>query len=135
MSAYVVEDKTINRIVTRLEFDRDGNWPKKQLADLLGFTSQYELANQKIGEAMLALNVEAVNQRYNQDDKPMKYKYKRTIVPPIQALKSLSCWLYQCSEGDVPERPLYKILRAYEGGTAKGIIQDRLPEYSQAEWG
>jgi hypothetical protein len=40
----------------------------------------------------------------------LDYRYRETeSVPLVQVLKSLQCWLYQCSEGNVPETELYKL--------------------------
>lgn len=52
----------------------------------------------------------------------------------MQALKSLRCWLYQCSEGNVPEQPLFKALERYAGDLAFHIVAE-LPGWNAAEWG
>jgi hypothetical protein len=52
----------------------------------------------------------------------------------IQAHKSASCLLYQCSEGDVPERPLFKALKAFTQRLAKEFITID-PRWEEAQWG
>ena len=46
----------------------------------------------------------------------------------------MSCLLYQCSEGKVPNRRLYDELNRAAGELAQAIVQD-LPEYEKASWG
>jgi hypothetical protein len=52
----------------------------------------------------------------------------------IQAHKSASCLLYQCSEGDVPERPLFKALEAFVQRLADEFITID-PRWEEALWG
>jgi hypothetical protein len=51
----------------------------------------------------------------------------------IEHVKSLQCLIYQCSEGDIDQRPLYKALRKKEHETLAEIVRS-LPEYDAAEW-
>ena len=61
------------------------------------------------------------------------YEFKLRIIPKIHSLKALSCFLYQCSEGTIPKRKLYKEMRQKERKLAFDII-DSMPEY-EAELG
>jgi hypothetical protein len=46
----------------------------------------------------------------------------------------MKCWLYQCAEGDVPERELYTFFAdVVEKYLLRKIVYN-LPEYDQAEW-
>jgi hypothetical protein len=63
----------------------------------------------------------------------------RNWTPPdrlgkVQFFKSLQCFLYQCSEGNVPDRPLFKALQDVEAFLAPTVNQDS-PKYNVAVWG
>lgn len=133
MSAFIVQDKTINRVATYLVSDREAAWVKKQLQEKCGINESLDL----IGIAMFNLNVAAVNGRYGADQagqfRPLNYCAGYQLASRVQVLKSLRCWLYQCTEGTVPETDLYKIMEEYAKQLAYEIIA-RLPEYASAEW-
>jgi hypothetical protein len=57
-----------------------------------------------------------------------------TDTTPIEQFKAISCLLYQCSDGNVPNSPLYYELSHAAGELAQRIVQD-LPEYDKASWG
>jgi len=52
----------------------------------------------------------------------------------VAAYKAASCLRYQCSEGDVPEQPLYKALVQFIGDLACETI-DETDEYDACPWG
>jgi hypothetical protein len=134
MSAYIVDDITINRVLAFLAFDRNAEWLKLRLDDAgLGHDMP------ALGAAMFALNVEAVRQRYDDDNiegfRSLDYEYRAELPPAIhQALKSLHCWHYQCTEGNVLTSALYRLMGDYAHDLAGRIVSE-LPEYRQAEWG
>ena len=147
MSAFVVEHKAINRIVSKLKMQvqRGGLWEEQYV--LAPILQAAEVARdgedtwQNLGMALLAANVDAVQQRYP-DDLPdnlpgtigetlLNYRYRYEMTSRVQALKSLSCLHYQMAEGDVPERAIYKVLQDLKGQWAMQIVQD-LPEYESA---
>lgn len=87
---------------------------------------------------MFKLNVEAVNQRYGQGEaerfRPLDYKFRYELVGSIQqAIKSLECWLYQCTEGTVHEHPVYQIMRDYLHNLMAAVVH-MSAKYQQAEW-
>ena len=104
----------------------------------------YELwggdGHRKLGEAMFQLNVDAVNARYGEGEaakfRPLNYQYLPSFafVSRVGVYKALTCWLYQCSEGDVPQRPLFRFFdEQVRPALADTIISD-LPEYERADW-
>src|SRR5260370_36524860 len=114
MSAFMVEDKTINRAVTWLEREVRTNYApiayiaRKYNMDLTSDNWQENLAN-----AMFQLNCDGVNTRYGEHEaeqfRPLTFTYKPELYHSlVQVFKSLQCWMYQCCEGDVPETNLYK---------------------------
>jgi hypothetical protein len=98
----------------------------------------------RLADAMLAMNIDAFRQRYgmrtllveNLDDIDLNVKSWRPFeaMSLIPTFKSLQFFLYQCSEGDVDERPLYKTLRAIQNLMAPLINTDS-EEYTAAWWG
>ena len=137
MSAFVVEDKTVNSIVLFIAKERGqlGYW-KAQLKDA-GFDLDTYDGQVALGKAMFALNVQAVTTRYKggaEDFRTMNYKFQASLTTQYQALKSLKCWLYQCSEGDVPETELFKIMDKISNALAYNIAS-RTPQFEAANWG
>lgn len=132
MSAFVVQDGTINRIATFVFSTRDSQWTKRRLEKECGIATADDL-----GREMFALNIVAVNDRYGASEaekfRPLDYAYRADPPGIFQALKSLKCWLYQCSEGEVPMTPLYRIMAEYAGIMAMDIVRN-LPAYERATW-
>lgn len=156
MSAFVVSaacmDRCVNAICAETKW---GGHLVRMFGDV--FTDAPD-ARTRIGRALFAMNVEAVMQRYydcrdNPDDMPgpcdddgkslalkLRDNFRSDRVPPLtrahwcQALKSLHCLQYQCSEGNVPETDLFDELSRVIGKVA-GVIAEMLPEYEAAEWG
>jgi hypothetical protein len=143
MSAFIVDNKTINSIV---------NWLDSAVAEAFGTTTiRWKLLElsfdtsktgwaERLGYAMFQLNVIAVDARYGSGAakkfQPLDYHYKVTqSVPLVQVLKSLQCWLYQCNEGDLPQTALYGLFDTDVQLYLMTEIIDALPEYQNAFWG
>jgi hypothetical protein len=97
----MVDDGTIDRAVSAiLAFEAAG-----PMADTGGNPNV-------IGAELIRLNMEALRQRYR--DKPMPFTYEHRdhddANPLLARQKALTCLIYQCSEGNVPEMPLYQQL-------------------------
>jgi hypothetical protein len=134
MSSFIVSDPTINRVVSYLARDKhNASYAVRRLREELGITSAGSELGKELGVLMSALNIAAVSTRYNEENAVNDYRFKQVLCTKIQALKSLRCWIYQCSEGDIPERPLYKIMDEYADSLAWSII-NAMPEYDAAEW-
>jgi hypothetical protein len=96
----------------------------------------------EFGAELRLLNIAAVESRYpNSDGKlPGKldencYVHREITAPRLIAFhKALGCFMYQCSEGSIPDSELYKIMDNTHIRSAFEIIHE-LPEYSAAEWG
>lgn len=152
MSAYIVDPETVNRIVWWIESYCLGEHfsvsdrLRNELAEAIGITPCGDGFFYELAYAMMALNVEAVRQRYEPDENgdlpgPIgfqldAYRYQAKHTPSkIQVLKSLQCWLYQCTEGNVPETSsLYQTMKKLEGELALMIVSES-QEYETAEWG
>lgn len=95
MSAFVVSKKCMHNAVKAIE-PREG-------------TACEDM--DKIGAELYTLNCDAVNTRYShhpERQEPPNYKYSPVSPSDVQLLKSLQCLIYQCSEGEIPERDLHK---------------------------
>ena len=120
----MVEYKTIDRVLSHLINEE----PLKTTKELT-----------KLGRELLKMNAEALNQRYGDDLKQYKkhienYKFNYRIETPCQYLKSINCLLYQCSEGDVPNKKLFKWLKKIRQNLLFDIVNN-LDDYKKAEWG
>ena len=136
MSAFIVNNKTINKALTYLKDNRNGDWINRKF-EKIGFNVKDKEDLDRLGRAMLLLNIEAVNQRYNEQNNSTalleNYSFKIEFCNRYQALKSLQCWRYQCSEGNVPETDFYKLMDKVINSWLDEIVSD-LPEYKKAEW-
>jgi len=136
MSAFIVEDKTINIVITGLAYDRDGSWLKRKLSEA-GYDLETLEGRTKLGWAMFSLNIRAVNQRYDDNSadqfRPLNFKFQlEGNYPKIAAFKALECWIYQCSEGDCNQSVLYKLMEDVAHSWACDIVSD-MPEYETAK--
>lgn len=136
MSAYVVEKETIDAVVTGLI--RSGGVMSLDKATWLG-------------RNLWSMNVDAVSQRYclNGNDEETEYRaevasYTFTMRnEPLPVLvKQMDCLLYQCSEGDVPEREAFKaldkaadMLRPKEPDSKNPWPTKEYRAYNSAPWG
>jgi hypothetical protein len=131
MSAYVVDDKTINRVV----------WATTQEPHATGRD-----AMTAHGRALLQMNCDAVNWRYRHNPTAMSeltachdpeaYQYQMPDSARInkwQLLKSLQCFLYQCSEGETPQRELFQRVEQQAVALMSELLS-KCSEYRDAEW-
>lgn len=148
MSAYVVDsatmDKVVRAICSKQKYDRRGR--------LFGAFDVDRSENwSKIGQALFAMNIEAVAQRYPSssrnapDNLPggdvseaTTYRFKGMphigdMADRVACYKALQSLKYQCSEGNVTETELYLFLCAYIDVFAHDLIL-HMPEYDRAEW-
>jgi hypothetical protein len=139
MSAFVVTDKTINQFLFYLSnAGRESRYLISDLEKAIGMNLKNGRDFAELGQRMFALNCEAVNQRYGPDSakdfRTLDYAYRvEMVMTPYQALARLKCWLYQCSEGNVPETPLYKAMEQVSYEMAMQIVT-RTPQYDAAGW-
>jgi len=145
MSAFIVGDETIDRILSSLV---SATWACGNLAAPLPLPPARlqvrEIAGvNTLGRDLLKMNAEALRARYGPDDDGAKEgdqaaaDYHASVggfIGPVQAYKSAQCLRYQCSEGAVPECELYKALDAWIVSLACWYLE-RSPGYEGAEWG
>lgn len=130
MSAFIVKNKTINKIVSYIHHHHVYPFSMPPFS-----MPPHEYPLRSLGEKMNALNVEAVNARYFNDLVDSSGYSFRYELPPteIEAYKMLQCFLYQCFEGDVPESKLYKDLEHVLARIASACITGTV-QYQNASW-
>jgi hypothetical protein len=116
MSAFIVSERTMHRAVHALMP------PDSPCA-----------ACDEMGQQLYRLNAEAVLQRYGRPEDVPEYRYAVVFPPLIQQLKSLSCLIYQCSEGNVPQTALYQSLVRRKIDLTREIVCNS-EEYDRADW-
>lgn len=146
MSAFVVDDKTINRIVSFINtIGMAGHvhkfWAPIQPLIKLGYVLDTDIGCKRLAEEMFTLNCDSVEQRYGEGQaeefRPLdfQYQYCGSGVGQYQVLKSLRCFLYQCCEGNIPaQNALYKALEDISLNICYQIVS-RSAEYEAAVWG
>ena len=135
MSAFLVEDVTINTVVNWLDLELPNNYYLREELEKVGYMV-YEI--ERLAKDMFQLNIEALNQRYGSSKcfRNYPFTYKLSLSKSeIQVLKSLQCWLYQCSEGTVVNTKLYRLFDEIVKVYLMSKIIGKLPEYGIAKWG
>jgi hypothetical protein len=133
MSCFIVPTDTIDRIISTIELQ--GGWAHQAANLPTAFLFDWNA----LGRAMLALNADAFRERYgdrvandNPDDRD-SYVWEGRHVTLVEGYKSLRCYLYQCTEGAVPDQPLYEALSASADALAVTLVE-RMPAYQAADW-
>ena len=120
MSSYIVEHSTINRVMMLLIVE----------------DPDLTMNRDVLGQNLLNMNVDATSQRYPSgvfSTGAEPYKFQPVFGESIHQLhKSLTCFLYQCGEGNVPERALFKRLQRVQD---KYNHLENDDEWEDAEWG
>ena len=117
MSAFLVQQETINKCVQAL-------LPENASCE----------AGDRLGDELVGLNWEAICVRYRE---PMPgyptFRYRNKSYTDVEKFKAMRCLLYQCSEGDVPDKELYHRLEQRSNELARSIVSN-LPEFNEAPW-
>jgi len=141
MSAFIVSDNTLQNIVRFLDLDvRFSSSSKcygsfKHILLKRGFNLEYREHKDRLIKEMALLNRLGVNERYDEKALEKEVHFIDDFAPSlVQAYKSLGCFLYQCDEGDIPEKnDLYKMFSEIYNQLAH-VLARTLPEYDQAKW-
>lgn len=141
MSAYMVDESTLNMIVaglSRLENTVDYRVPKPSRVNENFAGIQFSWRLGEFWKMFYDLNVKGLVERYPTSYEELvghDYKYSPVGAPDdIQLLKSIQCLLYQASEGDVVKDPTYVALSDVATALAFSIVE-RTPQYEKANWG
>ena len=140
MSSYIVDNETINKVVSYLYAKAQGGDTSCVSLGLvkMGFDLTDPLYTERLANAMFDLNVYAVKERYGEAEGegfPLPaFIYVFTPATQIEVIKALECWRYQCTEGDIPESHLYKAMAQTHCLLCADYIH-QLDEYEAAPWG
>ena len=136
MSAFLIADKTLNRILSYLDEElRRSAWLRSKFEAALGvnFAGDWKTA---LGQKMWDLNQLALGYRYADPKQELFYQFSPVPCPATQAYKSVQCWLYQCCEGDIPDASkLYTFFDTVVVRHIANSIITTTPAYEQAAWG
>ena len=136
VSAFLIADKTLNRILSYLDEElRRSAWLRSKFEAALGvnFAGDWKTA---LGQKMWDLNQLALGYRYADPKQELFFQFSYVSCPAIQAYKSVQCWLYQCCEGDIPDASkLYTFFDTVVLRHIANSIITTTPAYEQAEWG
>lgn len=131
MSAFICNDRTINRILSFLHRQTDcfvKDFIEREF-NKLGFSVIDEDKLQEFGEAIRELNFKSIGQRYGKTTEkndrklfePYKFKFEDCSIE--QAYQHLACLTYQCCEGNCERKKLYKALDKLETYLAHTIAR------------
>lgn len=136
MSAYIVSNDTMNKIIYNLFWDHKF----KQTHFILerhGYNAPEDFT--RLGNELYAMNRESVKQRYDESEDSEYIKiptwtdkhWQEGRTNKYEALKAMHCLSYQSCEGDVPQLPIYKFLEELIHSWESYII-NAIPEYDAA---
>ncbi len=134
MSAFIVEDACINRILAfMMKVSQDEGNDYSALEDVNFLKSRKEAIS--LGKKLHALNVKAVRHRYSDDAiQPIPYQFEELPgASDAQVLKSIHCFLYQCNEGEFDKNPLFKRMEKF-AEELMYCMATNSEAYKKAEW-
>jgi hypothetical protein len=139
MSAFIVNTNVMAKVVTAILLNLDGFDGEStcRAALLAAPTDAQREAGTKIGRKLFLLNRRALCARYGKGDYlclPEFVFESWADATPVEQFKAMSCLLYQCCEGKIPNSRLYDELNRAAGELAQRIVQE-LSEYETAAWG
>jgi hypothetical protein len=139
MSAFLVEKKTIDRILSLVSAEcRRSECFRGGLAKDLNVDFSDDSWRDKLGQKMWDLNQLSLGYRYGDAREVLTYSFfdESGLVSRVQMFKSLRCWLYQCAEGEIPDKSvLYRVFSQKIVLYLALRIVGEMPEYDAAEWG
>ena len=141
MSAFIVADETINKIVYYLHVKALGD----SIPSELGLTklpkAEFDLTTEEgtrqLADEMFFLNVAAVNAKYGEGEakkfRPLDFLYTPVPSNQIAVIKALESWSYQCTEGNIPQTKIYKVMEDVHCALCVDYVHG-LEEWEAAQW-
>ena len=143
MSAFLVEKKTIDRMVTAIKRGLMGsdNGFYTRLLDEMGFTPPFDDDFTTMGRLFYELNEYSLMMRYKgENSRAASGSYEFKSLPfddvsmrKIQVIKTLDCYLYQSCEGFCPDALIYKAVERWREWLVNTIITASA-DYENADW-
>lgn len=145
MSSFLVTDSCICKIIAGLNTKpSDFRWALREANRSWEFWLETEEGRQEMAEQLLQLNCDALDARYGEGTgahdaaglPPILFVFPSVAPTPVEVLKAIACWSYQCAEGDVPEHPLFKAMQEIRLQLAESIVKTQCyQEFNKASWG
>lgn len=134
MSAFLVTNETINALVWALQ-NASGRSTEHDTATLAGQIYGPEATSlARLGQVLVDMNAAAVRARYGDCPGRYCYRYRPTAgYPLVAAYKATRCYLYQCSEGTIPDLPEFQDVQRLADRLAHQIAAST-EAYQNAEW-
>jgi len=141
MSAYMVDDNTINKIIATL-YNKvrvsEYYWSAEPLKNA-GYDLRKKEDRQRLAIRMYALNRRSIRERYSREaakmDTQAGFTFQDTMpVSLVQTYKSIQCWKYQACEGTCDQASLYKLMSEVSNRLAHEIVT-KSESYEKATWG
>lgn len=124
MSAFIVENQTINKVVSHLRYNRDDYHRTLDTLREIGHDIEADDFAENLGRAMAQLNDLAIAERYGASEvenmRGTPYAFRPENAYAIHVSKALQCWLYQAME-------------EMDNTLCRNIVGN-LPEYEAAAW-
>lgn len=143
MSAFVMDERFFNQLAAELFAhatlrESKLNWSVQHVLELRDVTeNRYEETIRKFAQMCYALNVAAVNYRYEENDPVTLIQFSRANGLPKwldeHLLKHLECLSYQCAEGECEKSDTYQKLERLIGHVARAIV-GASEKYELANW-
>jgi hypothetical protein len=140
MSSYVVDNETINKIVSYIYATAIGPniyWKATKLGKM-GYELRDGASCSELAHKMFDMNVAAVNERYGEGEaekfRRLNFKYRFASASQIEVIKALKAWKYQCNEGGVPNLALYQAMDEVLCLLCIDFVE-QTEEYETAPWG
>jgi len=132
MSSFIIQDETINKLVNffvTCSYSKEEFKPQiTQEINKYGYDLNYNQEDKNPDANNLGQRMKVLNNfdLFKQDETLNEYEI-------YQILKSLQCFLYQCSEGNIPKDKLYITLSNIEKILISYIVSN-LDEFKKAKW-
>lgn len=128
MSAHLVQDKTINIIVTHLFENVNLEWLAREFAEAVPTKVATGDFCRDLGGALFAMNIQAVERRYGEGEakrfRVLDYSFRPVPATELEVYDAIKELKYQCCEGTVPSAALYRLLTTLKYAVADALVQD-----------
>lgn len=139
MSSFVVDDETINKIVSYLHAKAYAPDPitYPELVKM-GYDLRFPAFCTELAQKMFDMNITAFQERYGEADGegfPLPaFKYQFVPASQIEVIKALKTWKYLCARGRVPNLALYQAMDEVHCLLCIDFVE-QTEEYKAATWG
>lgn len=135
MSSFMVTTTTMQHVVAGIFAGHRGKDTLALLFDGNYYHGQKGLTD--LGNALFAMNGLALHARYGMSDPAPAFRFDMGMLATpalVEHYKAMQCFLYQCSEGNIPESSLFQAVDDAAGLLARRIVEQSAA-YEDAPWG